>query len=45
MRDWSAARHHVQKMKATDSRGAERMNKEITAVSLDICYLSVDAVD
>jgi len=34
MREWRAARQHVQNMKETDPRGAERLNKEITAVSL-----------
>jgi len=33
MREWTAARQHVQTLKATDPRGAERLNKEITAVS------------
>jgi len=36
MREWSAARHHVQSLKATDPRGAERLNREITAVTFNL---------
>jgi len=32
MREWSVARQHVQTMNATDPRGAERLNKDITEV-------------
>lgn len=31
MREWSTARQHVQGLKATDPRGAERLDKDITA--------------
>jgi len=41
MRDWSAARQHVQKLKASDPRGAERLDKDITAVSLVISDISL----
>jgi len=44
MREWSTARQHVQGLKATDPRGAERLDKDITAVSLDFSYASVYAV-
>jgi len=39
-REWSVARQHVQSLRATDPRGAERLNKDITAVSLDVCKVS-----
>jgi len=44
MREWSAARQHVQNLKAADPRGAERLNKDITAVSLGFCYVSAFVV-
>lgn len=34
MKEWAAARQRVQEMKSTDSKAAEKLNKEITAVSL-----------
>ena len=44
MREWSAARQHVQSMKATDPRGAERLNKNITAVGLDISGMNISTL-
>jgi len=43
MREWSAARQHVQSMKATDPRGAERLNKDITEVRcFNFCSICAD---
>ena len=33
MKEWAEARQHVQDLKSVDPKGAEKLNKEITAVS------------
>ena len=33
MKEWAAARQRVQEMKASDPKAAEKLNREITAVS------------
>ena len=33
MKEWAEARQRVLEMKAVDPKGAEKLNKEITAVS------------
>jgi len=35
MKEWAEARQHVQDLKSVDPKGAEKLNKEITAVRVD----------
>lgn len=41
MREWTVARQHVQKLKASDPRGAARLDKDITAVSFKFVQLLI----
>jgi len=35
MKDWAAARQRVQELKSRDPKAAEKLNKEITSVSVN----------
>ena len=39
MKEWADARQRVQELKEVDPKAADKLNKEITAVSLRILYI------
>ena len=41
MKEWAEARQRVQEMKVVDPKGAEKLNKEITAVSILLFLVSL----
>ncbi len=41
MKEWAAARKRVQDMKATDPRAADKLNREITVVSIFLRVINI----